>query len=54
MDDFPIPVLEKSSEVPTVPAAVINEDVPVMDDESAEVPVDAATPAREDTEIPKE
>lgn len=54
MDDFPIPVLEKSTEVPAVPAAVRNEEVPVVDEESSEVPVDAATPATEDTDIPKE
>jgi len=50
IDDFPIPVLEKSGEVPTAPAAVKSEEVPVIDEEAAEVPVDAETPASEVTE----
>ena len=51
VDDFPIPALEKSTEVPTAPGAVI-EEVPSVDEESTEVPVDAATPALEDSEVP--
>jgi preprotein translocase subunit SecG len=52
VDDFPIPALEKSTEVPTAPGAVINEEVPSVDEESTEVPVDAATPALDDSEVP--
>ena|SRR5688572_18859575 len=54
VDDFPIPVLEKSTEVPAVPAAEVNEEVPVVDDQSEQVPVDAATPAADDAEVPSD
>lgn len=54
IDDFPIPVLEKSNEVPAAPAAELNEEVPVVDDESGRVPVDAAKPATEDAEVPSD
>lgn len=54
IDDFPIPVLEKTNEVPAAPAAELNEEVPVVDDESGQVPVDAATPVTEDTEVPSD
>lgn len=47
VDDFPIPALEKIGEVPAVTAPSINEEVPVVGEPSAEVPVDAAAPSTE-------
>lgn len=40
VDDFPIPVLEKASEVPVVPSAAQQDEVPVINNQADEVPVD--------------
>lgn len=45
VDDFPVPVVEQAAEVPAEPAPAANEEVPVVEGEAAEVPVDAANNA---------